>query len=99
MVASRCDGHRLSQQPGTGGDHGAKGKEKDREADARAERDGVDFNLMSIPESWDMEAEEAFDQKYMAALFALGERMGREGISWRESPQAADPEVEIAATN
>jgi predicted patatin/cPLA2 family phospholipase len=51
---------------------------------ANAERDGIDFNLVSIPESWDMDYDEAFDQKYMTALFALGERMGREGIPWRD---------------
>ena len=65
----------------------------------KAKRDGIDFNLMSIPKSWDMVSEEAFDQKYMTALFALGERIGREGIPWRETPQAADPEAEIAAAN
>ena len=66
---------------------------------SKAERDGVDFNLMSIPDSWDMEPEEAFDQKYMTALFALGQRIGREGIPWRKKPLAAAPEAEIAATN
>ena len=65
----------------------------------KAKRDGIDFNLMSIPESWDMVSEEAFDQKYMTALFALGERIGREGIPWRETPQAADPETEALVTN
>jgi len=65
----------------------------------KAKRDGIDFKLAAIPESWDMEPEETFDQKYMTALFALGERMGREGIPWRDRPLAADPEAEIAATN
>ena len=65
----------------------------------KAKRDGIDFNLMSIPKSWDMVSEEAFDQKYMTALFALGERIGREGIPWRETPQAADPETEVLVTN
>jgi hypothetical protein len=55
---------------------------------ANARRDGIDFKLASIPESWDMEPEETFDQEYMTALFALGERIGREGIPWRESPLA-----------
>jgi predicted acylesterase/phospholipase RssA len=66
---------------------------------ANAERDGIDFNLVSIPESWDMEYEEAFDQKYMTALFALGEGMGREGIPWRTRLLAADPETEVAVSN
>ena len=66
---------------------------------ANAERDGIDFNLVSIPESWDMEYEEAFDQKYMTALFALGERVGRDGIPWRDRVLAADPEAEIAVMN
>jgi hypothetical protein len=65
----------------------------------KAERDGIDFKLASIPESWDMEPEEAFDQEYMTALFALGERIGREGIPWRQRPLGADPEAEIAAAN
>jgi hypothetical protein len=46
-----------------------------------------------------MEPEESFDQKYMTALFALGERIGREGIPWRSRPLAADSEAEIAVTN
>ncbi len=66
---------------------------------SKAERDGIDFKLVSIPESWDMEPEESFDQKYMTALFALGERIGREGIPWRSRPLAADSEAEIAVTN
>ncbi len=64
-----------------------------------AKRDGIEFKLASIPVSWDMEPEESFDQKYMTALFALGERIGREGIPWRSRPLAADSEAEIAATN
>jgi hypothetical protein len=66
---------------------------------ANAKRDGIGFKLAAIPESWDMEPEEPFDQKYMIALFALGERMGREGIPWRDTPLAADPEAEIATIN
>jgi hypothetical protein len=66
---------------------------------ARAKRDGINFNLVFIPESWDMEYEEAFDQTYMTALFALGERMGHEGIPWRDRVQAADPVAEIAVAN
>jgi hypothetical protein len=66
---------------------------------ARAKQDGINFNLVFIPESWDMEYEEAFDQTYMTALFALGERMGHEGIPWRDRVQAADPVAEIAVAN
>jgi hypothetical protein len=66
---------------------------------ARAKQDGINFNLVFIPESWDMEYEEAFDQTYMTALFALGERMGHEGIPWRDRVQAADPVAAIAVAN
>ncbi len=66
---------------------------------SKAERDGIDFKLMSIPESWDMEPEEAFDQKYMTALFALGEQIGREGIPWRGRPLAADRETIALVVN
>ena len=65
----------------------------------KARRDGIAFNLAAIPESWDREPEEIFDQEYMTELFALGERIGREGIPWRNTPLAADPETEIAAVN
>jgi predicted patatin/cPLA2 family phospholipase len=64
-----------------------------------AERDKIDFNLVSIPESWDMVPDEAFDPEYMAALFALGERMGREDIPWRSKPLASDSKAKVAEAN
>jgi predicted acylesterase/phospholipase RssA len=66
---------------------------------ADAKRDGIAFRLESIPESWDKEPKEPFDQKYMTALFALGEKMGREGIRWRDKPLTTDHNTEISVTN
>lgn len=53
---------------------------------AIAERDDIDLSITWIPDSFDVEAEEAFDPVYMRALFELGYKRGREADLW-----AADP--------
>ncbi len=60
----------------------------------KAKRDGIDFHLASIPDSWTREPEEAFDTRYMIALFDLGEEIGRSGTGWRETPLSIDPKTE-----
>ena len=53
---------------------------------AGAERDGIDYNLVHIPQDFRAKSTELFDPKYMSQLFALGETSGRAGIRWMDSP-------------
>lgn len=51
-----------------------------------AQRDGAEFNLTSIPDSFDAIATQPFDPAYMKRLFQLGYEMGRIGEPWSRSP-------------
>ena len=51
-----------------------------------AKRDNLLFRLAHIPESFDLEPEEAFDPKYMRALFDLAYELSRDGYDWAVSP-------------
>ena len=51
-----------------------------------AKRDNLAFRLAYIPESFDLEPEEAFDPKYMRALFDLAYELSRDGYDWAVSP-------------
>lgn len=50
------------------------------------QRDGVDFNLVSIPDTFDLEPAETFDPVYMGALYELGLEYGRSGDQWTNTP-------------
>lgn len=61
-----------------------------------AERDGIDFNLAYIPDTFDVEAEEPFDPSYMKALYDLGYELAKDGYPWeKEPPSLHPPEVEV----
>jgi predicted patatin/cPLA2 family phospholipase len=47
---------------------------------------GIDFNLASIPESFDMKPKSEFDPEYMTALFDLGYNQARDGTAWMKAP-------------
>src|SRR5262245_41447711 len=47
-----------------------------------AQRDGIGYNAIWVPDSFEMKEPEPFDPTYMKALFELGESMGRGGIKW-----------------
>lgn len=49
-------------------------------------RDNVDFNLASIPASFDVLHREEFDTEYMKALFDLGFQMATQGYQWARKP-------------
>jgi hypothetical protein len=49
-------------------------------------RDGVDYNLAYIPESFDAPHNEDFDTEYMRQLFDLGYEMAVDGYPWQKSP-------------
>jgi hypothetical protein len=51
-----------------------------------AQRDGVDFNLAIMPESFDVPLRYSFDPAYMKALFEVGYRLGRAGYPWAKVP-------------
>jgi len=51
-----------------------------------ARRDGIDFNLASIPETFTMKLEQPFDPAYMNALFKLGYDVGAHGYAWAKFP-------------
>jgi predicted patatin/cPLA2 family phospholipase len=51
-----------------------------------AKRDGLDYNLAYVPDSFNMPLKEAFDPVYMNALYALGYRRAKEGYAWAKAP-------------
>jgi predicted acylesterase/phospholipase RssA len=53
---------------------------------AIARRDHIDYNVVSIPQSFTVESKSAFDNDYMRALYQLGYEMGRKGVRWEKYP-------------
>ena len=51
-----------------------------------ARRDGVDFNLASISDDFDVPYKGPFDKEYMQSLFAYGYQKGRGGYPWQKAP-------------
>lgn len=51
-----------------------------------AQRDGIDYNLASIPSSFKMKLETPFDTAYMRALYDVGFDLGRRGYEWAKHP-------------
>jgi Patatin-like phospholipase len=49
-------------------------------------RDGIDFNLASIPPDFGDTSDEPFDQKYMIALFDRGYDLASHNYSWVKAP-------------
>ena len=45
-------------------------------------RDGLDFNLAYVPDTFDEKPREIFDVDYMGKLFALGRSMAEQGFPW-----------------
>jgi predicted patatin/cPLA2 family phospholipase len=56
-------------------------------------RDGIDFNLASIPPDFSDTSGEPFDQRYMIALFDRGYDLASHNYSWAKAP----PGMELAA--
>jgi hypothetical protein len=53
---------------------------------AAAQRDGIDFNLTYIPETFDTPLKEPFETAYMKALFDVGQDLGTKGHKWEKVP-------------
>ena len=49
-------------------------------------RDGIDFNLASIPADFTDTSDEPFDQKYMVGLFDRGYDLASHNYSWAKAP-------------
>jgi len=48
-------------------------------------RNGIDFNLAYVPQTFKAKSEEPFDAKYMTALFETGYALGAKGYSWQKT--------------
>jgi predicted acylesterase/phospholipase RssA len=55
-----------------------------------AQRDGIDYNVTSIPASFTDTADALFDQQYMRRLFEVGRTLIRDGLAWRKVPPGYD---------
>lgn len=53
---------------------------------AHAQRDGIAFRAIWVPDSFTMEEPAPFDPAYMKALYKVGSEMGRSGIPWATQP-------------
>ena len=51
-----------------------------------AKRNKIAFNLMTIPPAFREKSNEAFDKKYMRALYVYGENLARTNLQWRKGP-------------
>lgn len=54
------------------------------------QRDGLNFFMAHIPETFDQQPTEAFDAVYMTELFNLGYNQAREGYDWQTTPPGFD---------
>jgi len=50
------------------------------------QRDGVDFNLAYIPDSFNTPHNEDFDTEFMRQLYAVGYEMAAKGYPWQKKP-------------
>ena len=53
---------------------------------ANARRDGLDFNLVFIPDNFEREPKELFDKAYMNELFEIGYKLAKKGYPWDKEP-------------
>lgn len=56
-----------------------------------AQRDGFEYNLAYVPESFTEEPKTPFDKEYMNKLFALGYHLGKSGYQWQHYPYGFQP--------
>jgi predicted acylesterase/phospholipase RssA len=53
---------------------------------AKAQAEGIGYNLASIPDTFKHPRLAPFDKAYMRALYAEGLRLGRQGYAWAKTP-------------
>lgn len=51
-----------------------------------AQRDGIAFRVIWIPDTFTLKEPKPFDPAYMNALFDIGYKLGRAGIPWQTQP-------------
>lgn len=51
-----------------------------------AKRDGLNFHMIHIPDSFDWQPKEQFDRDYMRKLFDVGRQLGRSKNPWHREP-------------
>lgn len=51
-----------------------------------AKRDGVDFNIIEIPDSFNADGATAFDSDYMNALLGIGKEIAKKNNFWYKKP-------------
>ena len=62
-----------------------------------AQRDGMDFNLVYIPDSFTAESKELFDPAYMSKLYDVGFALGTQAdTAWKKQPPGVEYEDETA---
>lgn len=54
-------------------------------------RDGIDYNLISIPSNFSHRSENLFDRAYMRSLFEFGRDLGKNGVPWSKGPPGLEP--------
>lgn len=54
------------------------------------QRDGIEYHLAYIPESFDEDSSEPFDKEYMTKLFNLGRQLAIDGYEWHTVPPGYD---------
>jgi predicted acylesterase/phospholipase RssA len=59
-----------------------------------ARRDGIDFNLASIPADFSITSDEPFDRNYMVSLFERGYQLGRGHYPWIKTPPGLELTVQ-----
>lgn len=65
---------------------------------ATSQRDGIDYNLAYIPDSFNVPHRAEFDTYYMQQLFALGRQMGAAGYPWEKYPPGYEAPIRAEAT-
>ena len=60
---------------------------------AITQQDGIDYNLATIPDSFESHATQAFDPKDMTRLFDLGYQQAADGYPWQKTPPGMHPET------
>ncbi|MHC4912889.1 MAG: patatin-like phospholipase family protein [Planctomycetota bacterium] len=63
---------------------------------SEAERDGVDFNYVSIPDDYEGHGDEPFDPEEMTRLFNMGFEMAKPGYEWqKEIPYFKEDDTDL----
>jgi len=62
---------------------------------AITKRDGIDFNLASIPADFSSVSDEPFDEKYMVALFDRGYQLASDHYSWTKAPPGKELTAQV----